>query len=101
MPSLVDVVVKYSGPFAVVSREGSQGKVHFVRHEASGLSIAPQTTRKMAFRLIDTINEVSKGNEHIWEELGPGGCQELPIEDRLMAFTLAMRARALASGAEQ
>jgi hypothetical protein len=101
MPPLTETVVKSRAPFVVVSREGPHGKVYLVRHEASGLSIAPQTTRKTAFRLIDTINEVSKGNEHIWEELGPGGCQELLIEDRLMAFTLTMRARALVSGADK
>jgi hypothetical protein len=101
MPTLKDTIVKFSGPFAVVSREGNSGKIYFVMHVESGLSIAPQTSRKVALKLIDAINEVSKGSEYIWEELGPAGCQELPAEDRLLAFTLAMRARALVSGVAQ
>jgi hypothetical protein len=99
--AVTETVVKRSGPFVIVSRDGNQGKTYFVRHEASGLSIAPQTTRKVAFRIINTINDVSKGNEYLWEALGPAGCQELPAEDRVLAFTLALRARAIAAGASK
>ena len=101
MSPLTETIVKRQGQFAVVSRDGNHGKTYFVKHEASWLSIAPQTSRKAAFRLIYSINEVSKGNEYLWEELGPEGCQELSVEDRLLAFTLAMRARALVSGVAQ
>ena len=101
MSSLKDTIVKFSGPFAVASREGNSGKIYFVMHVESGLSIAPQTSRKTAFKIIDAINEVSKGSEYVWEELGPEGCQGLPLEDRMLAFKLAMRARALVAGVEK
>ena len=101
MSALVETVVKRRGPFVVVSRDGNHGKTYFVRHKASGLSIAPQTSRKTAFRILNAINDVSKGNEFVWENLGPEGCQELPLEDRMLAFKLAIRARALAAGVAQ